>query len=294
MSKISYLAIPPELELLYWSGLQSGDRYVSPRIRVKTGLLSKEKLLKLSQRSLLPAISELWASFTSEQRASWKSVDFHSVKHGWRSFVSDQSRRLKLGLPGTATPNIYHQNLIGRIVISAPASEILISQPHPYSYWTSHKVSGKKSMYELVNIVESFVLPFKIGISYKSNLASTGAGSYAKFYADVLYLYQGQNLHTNLELNFDLVHDWTRLDDTLASVVGRVVSYSLYISCYNVVGELYFDNVVAEHSGLNWARDIYCQNVSQGFTHAFFQVPKHWAPVIMPNGSGYDSIYGGG
>jgi len=294
MSKVTYLAVPPELESLYWSGLQSGDRFIVPRIRVKTGLLSKQKFLLLTQRSLLPDIRVLWADFTSEQRADWKNVDFHPRKHGWRTFVADQSRRIKLGLPGTATPNEYHQDLVGRIVLEAPASEIKLIQPHPFSYWVEHKVSGKKSMYELVNIVESFSLPLKIGISYKSNLVSTGDGSFSKFYADILHLYQGQNLHTNLELNFDLIHDWTRLDDTLSSVLGQVVSYSLFIHLYNVRGELYFDNVLSEHSGLNWARDIYCQNVSQGFTRAFFQVPKHWAPVIMPTGAGYDSIYGGG
>jgi hypothetical protein len=56
-------------------------------------------------------------------------------------------------------------------------------------------------------------------------------------------------------------------------------------------GDLYIDNVKAEHSGQNWVRDTYCEDILQGFTKAFYQIPKHWAAVILPEGSMYDSIY---
>jgi len=54
---------------------------------------------------------------------------------------------------------------------------------------------------------------------------------------------------------------------------------------------LYFDNIIVEHTGQNWARDPFCNNVAQTFTRGFYQIPKHWAAVILPEGSWYDSIY---
>lgn len=291
MAKITYLTVPPELEALYWQCLQSGDRFTVPRIRVKTGLLSKRKKLNLAQRSFLPQIRDIWVRFTPEQQAAWKTADFHNQKHGWRSFVADQTQRIKLGLTGSVTPNAYHQDIVGKIIIESPATELKIIQPHPFVYWTKKAVSGKKNMYTLVKVTERLTLPLNIGISFKSDLVATGEGAFAKYYADVLHFYQGQNLHTYLEVDCPLVSNWTRDENTLSDVLGFAVSYNLYIHLYNVQGEFHFDNVVAEHTSQNWARDILCKNVSQDFTGAFYQVPKHWSAITMPSGSAFYSEY---
>jgi len=291
MAITSYISIPPGLEDAYWSGLQSSDRFTLPRIRVKTVILSRQKIANLTRRSYLQKCGEYWQEFTHQQKADWKSADFRPRKNGWTLFVADQCKRIKYGLEGTATPNPIHQDMVGLIKIEEPASEIKIVQPHPYVYWISKKVPGKKAMYEPVKITESFSLPLKIGLSFKSNLTSTGTGAFAKFYARILHFYQGQNLYTNLEINLPLQSDWQRQEKTVPSLVGQVVGYNLYFYLHNVRGELYFDNIVAQHSGQNWARDIYCKAIEQSFTKAFYQVPKHWAPEILPDGAQYHSVY---
>ena len=58
-----------------------------------------------------------------------------------------------------------------------------------------------------------------------------------------------------------------------------------------MTGTFLFDDVKAEHTGQNWARDPYCKNIAQQFTRAFYQVPKSWAALILPAGADYDSIY---
>ena len=35
----------------------------------------------------------------------------------------------------------------------------------------------------------------------------------------------------------------------------------------------------------------YCKNINEGFTRAFFQVPKHWVGVEIPEGASFESIY---
>ena len=111
MAKTSYLQIAPELEEKYYSGLQSMDRFIIPRIRVKTMITSRKKIEELIERSYLQQCADLWNNFTTEQKANWKSVDPHPQKHGWRTFVADQCIRIKTGLEGVATPNQYHQDI---------------------------------------------------------------------------------------------------------------------------------------------------------------------------------------
>jgi hypothetical protein len=291
MARTSYLSIPVGQENFYWQALQPGDRFQAARIRVKNSFLSRQKFQKLAAKSYLPALRDLWANFTEEQRAAWKAADFHARQHGWRTFVADQSKRIKLNLPGVATPSIYHQDMVGEIYIASPATEAKLIQPHPYSYWVARKVAGKKSMYEPVEIQEIFSLPLSLGISFKSNLSSAGPNPSAKFYAKIEHLYQGQNLLDNLEINIPLVSDWTRATATSAFYLGLAISYNLYIELHDVVGTLWFDDVVAQHNGQNWARDIFCSDISKSFTRAFYQVPENWAAEIMPEGAEFGSVY---
>ena len=181
--------------------------------------------------------------------------------------------------------------MVGKIEIQSPATEIKLTQPHPQSYWISKRVSGKKGMYEPILVTENFSLPLKIALNFKSNLISTGAGSFAKFYAKVLHLYQGQNLYHDEEINIPLSAAWQRQETTVSSLIGQAITYNLYIHFYNVRGEVWFDNLLSEHSGQNWARGKFCRKIQQSFSRGFYQVPRHWAPLILPEGADYQSVY---
>lgn len=291
MARATYIEIPePQIDL-YYGGLRPADRYVFSRVVRKNVFFSRAKIAGLKLKTFLPQIAILWAGFTSEQKANWKSVDPGAHPNGWRCFVADQSQRIKLGLSGTATPNSYHQNLVGAINIEAPAEETKLVQLHPSQYWVNTRITGKKSMYQPVSVTELLALPLKITLNYKSDLTSTGAGSFAKFYAEVRHFYQGQNLETNLEISIPLSSAWASQNITLSSLLGEVSSYNLYLHLYKVRGTLLFDNPKAEHGAQNWVRDPFCKNIAQQFTRAFYQIPKHWATVTLPAGADYDSIY---
>lgn len=291
MARTNYLDIPLGQEEKYYSGLQSGDRFVFPRIVRKNAFFSRVKIKGLKAKSYLPTISNLWENFTDEQKTAWKNIDPRAHPHGWRTFIADQSKRIKLGYEGVATPNEYHQDMVGAINIEAPAEEVLIAQYHPAYYYIKKKVQGTKNTYEPIQITEQFSLPFSISINYKSDLVSTGTGSFCKFYARVRHFYQGRDIDTNLEINIPLSGGWATLDQTLSLVLGEVVGYTLFIHLYKVTGTLLFDNLKAEHAGQNWLRDTYCKDISQIFTRAYYQVPKNWAPITLPDGTDYDSLY---
>jgi len=291
MVRVTYLTISESQVEKYWGQLQAGDRYISSRVVRKNVFFSRAKIKGLTARSYLPIIKDLWANFTDEQRQAWKDIDSHSQQHGWRTFVADQSKRIKFGYGGTATPNQYHQDMVGAINVESPAEECKIVQLHPSQYWVNTKVSGRKNMYQPVSVTESLALPLKITINFKSDLTSTGSGSFAKFYALVRHFYQGVNRETALEIDIPLQNAWTSDNITLSEVLGAVSSYNLYIHIYKARGTLWFDNVKAEHGGQNWVRDPYCKKIAQQFTRAFYQIPRHWAPITLPAGADYESVY---
>lgn len=291
MAKTSYITISPELEEKYYSDLQARDRFIIPGIRAKSKIISRRKRAILQNKTFLPTCSNYWKNFSLAEKQAWEDVSPYDPPHGWRTFVNDQTLRILLELEGVATPNEYHQGKSGFISIEAPAEEIKLIQPHPSSYWIKQKVVGKPGTYEPEQITELLSLPLQIGISYKSDLVSTGAGSFAKFYASVRRLYQGQNLNEELEIDIPLSSGWARSTETLSSVIGIVTSYNLYIHLYKVTGELLFDNILASHSGSNWARDRLCESIEEEFSREYFQVPQHWAPITLPTGAAYYSKY---
>jgi len=291
MAQTSYIDLTPEQEDLFFKTLKSSDRFQYPRITRKLTLFSVKRKKGLRQRSFLPQIAELWNGFSEAEKTAWNNAAANQVKNGYNLFVQDQSIRIKNDIAGVATPSLLHQSWVGYLNIEAPATEIKIAQYHPRAYWVRKKVTGKKGMYEPIEITEDFALPVKIQLSYKSNLTSQGAGSFAKFYAVVRSSYQGIDRETNNEISLDLSADWKEADATLTSVQGYVIGYTLYFHLYNLRGTLYFDNIESYHSGQNWARDPFCKNINEGFTKAFFQVPKNWVAVELPDGATFESIY---
>lgn len=291
MARTGYITIPAGQEELYRKNLQQNDRFVFSRI-VRTNLLMSRKRKKgVSQRSLLPQVAALWNTLTDVQREAWSDAGAECNLNGWRLFVQDTCLRIKNDLAGSATPSTLHQSLVGQLHIESPATEIKIAQYHPRSYWVLQKVVGRKAMYEPVVVTEDFSLPLALSINYKSNLTSQGAGSFAKFYANIWHSYQGADLITPVTIDFDLVSDWKNAVASVSSLLGYVVGYDLFIHLYNLRGDLFFDNIKATHSGQNWVRDPFCKDIEQAFTRAFYQVPKHWVAVTLPEGSDFDSIY---
>ncbi len=291
MAKTQYILLSQPNEELFYSGLQSGDRFSLSKIRVKKTLFSRKSVKGLTQKSLLPQISTLWNNLTNSEQESWSNAGVVRKFNGFRLFTQDTAGRIKNNISGLAVPSLLHQSWVGELKISNPATELKITQIHPSSYWVNHKVKGSKTMYEPVKVVEDFALPLQIGLSYKSNLVSAGPHPSAVFYAEVWSSYQGRDIFNLLEIPLNLIQDWVSASATLSNVLGYVVDYTLYFWLRDVTGYVYIDNVKAIHSGQNWVRDTYCENISQEFTKAFAQIPSHWAPVVLPNGSEYRSVY---
>lgn len=291
MAKVSYVDLLPAEEILFYRNLNAQSRFLHAHVAKKNLLLSKKRIVGLTQRSLLPQVAEAWGLLTDSEKLDWGNAGAESDLNGYRLFVQDKIIRIKNELAGNATPSLLHQSWVGALMIEAPASELKIAQLHPRAYWVYKKVVGKKGMYEPVLVTEDFALPFEILLNYRAELESVGGGSFAKFYAIVWSSYQGFDIQNEKKIDLDLVSDWQNIFADLTSVAGYVVGYTLFFHLYNVRGTLYIDNVKAEHSAQNWVRDPFCKDIQQGFTKAFYQIPKHWVAITLPSGADFESFY---
>lgn len=292
MTKVTYIDLLPTEVVNFYKNIKIADRFITPHVAIKKTFFSRKSVKGLTQKSLLPKIALLWNALSSAEQLAWKNAGAERKLNGYRMFVADMCARIKNGIAGVATPSLLHQSWVGKLQISAPADEIKIAQLHPSHYWISKAVYGHKGMREPIEILEPFSLPLTIALNYKSNLVSTGAGSFAKFYADIWYSYQGRNLSKLLEISLDSITDWKNATATLSNLGIIIIGYTLYFHVYKMTGWLEFDNVKATHGFTNWVRDTYCEDILQTFTKAFYQVPEHWAPMILPSGAEYDSVYG--
>lgn len=291
MAKVSYVDLLPSEEILYYQGLNAQSRFIHAHVAKKNLLSSKKRIVGLTQRSLLPQVAEAWGLLSGAEKAAWKSAAaVCSMTNGYRLFVQDKVIRIKNEMAGNATPSLLHQSWVGGLTIQDPASEIKITQLHPREYWVYHKVYGKKGMYEPLEVIEDWIPPLKISLNYSADLTDLGSG-FAKFYAIVYSSFQGSDVETELKIDLDLSCVWKNTEAILTTFPGYVVAYDLFFHLYNVRGTLYIDNVKAEHSGQNWVRDTFCKDIQQGFTKAFYQIPKHWVAITLPSGADFESIY---
>jgi hypothetical protein len=291
MAFVTFVDINPADEQQFFSALKPDSQFLYSKIKIKTALYSAKKKKSISQRSMLPQISALWAGLSTAEKDEWTDSGTLNGLNGWRSFVAEQAVRIKLGLSVPGAPPYFHNAWYGHLSIAGGASEIKIAQYHPAGYYVHKKVTGKKGLYAPVFLQENMGLPLQIGISYRCDLTPVGGVQRARMYAVVKSSYQGVDRENIVEINFTNDSNWHIASATLSTSLGYVTGYTLYIEIFGYSGDVYFDQVKAIHGAVNWARDKYCYDINVAFTNQYYQIPKHWVAVELPTGATYDSDY---
>lgn len=291
MAKIGALEVPPALVVLWNQLFTVSDNRVHGAVRKIGYLTSRRKVVNLTTRSLLPQIKELRNSLTVDDVNAWKAAAAVGGQNWWNLFVTDTSYRIKYGMAGIAHPSLLHQYKVGRIEIAAPATRVKLVQYHPVLYYINKKMRGSTTIREDVPISEKLSLPLTIGLSYKSNLGSNGTTPKAEFYAIIFSSYQGRTIETKVGLSLNLSQPWTSAQTIATEVIGVARSYNLYIELTDVSGSFEFDNIIANHTGTNYARDKRCNDVNNELSVTNFQIEKSWEELILPTGAAFDSVY---
>lgn len=291
MATVGGLEVPEELFKLFMQLVRVADDKRYGAVAQNGHLLSREQKIKIKTRSLLPQIRDYWIALSEPERDAWVNAASYSKYTGWNLFVQDTAYRIKYGLVGLATPNIHHQYKVGKIEINAPASGAVIVQYHPNTYWKRKKIRGTKALYEDVKITEKLILPLTIGLDYAADLTPVSPVAFAKFKAVIYSSYQGITLAHEISVPLNFEQTWVRADVTSSGIIGAVRDYNLYIELNDLRGSLYFDNIRAEHTNTNFARDFRCNDVNNSLSTVNYQIEKSWEEEYLPTGAAYDSIY---
>lgn len=274
--------------------------------------------------SLFKYLSPFWRALSDEQKQVWKDAALYSSINGWQLFISDNAARIRNDISFPTPPSELWQVRTGYFNIQSPASELILKQEHPQNYWATEKITGTPWKSQLVNINEVFGFPLELQFRYKSDLEAVGGGgSYsvpsgddvnfslieyevpesvdfqfntvtetrARYYASVRSSYQGIDRYTDCEITINPSTDWTLGTASISNVIGHVIGYTLYIEIVGYRGTLIFDNIRANHSGSNWARDPRCDDITKQFTKGFAIVPPFWIPVSLPSGASFSTVF---
>jgi len=313
MATISYILTPEGFDESYFKTLKMSDKLGFPRMTKNTRFLSRQQKLDLKGRSIFSAYSEFWKLLSEGEKADWTTAAAELGLNNWQLFVHDLAARQRYAYPDLPEPNIYHQGCVGWIHVEGESegsvygqavygqavygdaevepSEIKITQLHPKFYWVQQLIAGHKRSWKPVQITEDFALPLKIELSYFSDLTSISENSFAKIYALVWHSYQGVDYQTELKIDLDLQTGWKKADATLTEALGHIIHYDLFIELSGLTGDLYFDNIKAEHSAQNWVRDSRCNDISKTLPRTWFLIPQRWVGVNVPASSFFQSTY---
>jgi hypothetical protein len=313
MALVSYIQTPEGFDDSYYKNLKLTSKFLFPRVTKNTRFLSRKKKLDLKNRSLFGLFSDYWKTLDSTEKAAWSAAADEIGLNNWQLFIHDTAARHKYDYEGFSVPNLLHQGYVGHIHIDSisegsvfgktcfglsnygdavvSSNDVKIAQLHPKFYWVQRLISGHKRSWEPVKITEDFSLPLKIELNYSSDLVSVESGSFAKFYASVWHSYQGVDYHTEHKIDLDLQTDWKNESNFLESLIGQIIHYDLYIELHGLTGDLYFDNVKAEHSGQNWVRDSRCDDISKTLPRIWFLIPQRWVGVDVPDIAFFESKY---
>lgn len=291
MALVGALDIPTELIELFRNLMSSTSNRGSGAIRKHGYLPSRAQVVKLTTRSLLPQIRDDWNALSDADRAAWKAAAAVTSMNGWNLYVQDRSYRIKFGIVGAAVPSLLHQYKVGRVEIAAPAQKAVLAQFHPILYYVSKKMRGNTSQYEDVPITEKLQLPLEVGCSFRSNLTATTGDPKAEFYALVYSSYQGRTIETRVGFDIPLSSDWTSETATITEVIGVARYYTLFLNLDGVRGYVEWDNVIAQHTATNYARDKRCNDVNNELTRTNYQIEKSWEEQFLPSGAAFDSVY---
>lgn len=291
MAKTVSIEVPDELKTLYNKAIERSDPFTFGTAQAAKSLPPDARKKVLREQSLFRFLSPIWRELTTEQKQVWKDAAVYNGISGWQLFISDNAARIRNNLSLDIPPSDLWQVNAGYLTIESPATEIVLMQAHPQSYWVAQKVVGAPWKKNLVQITETFSLPLELQIRYKSDLTPVGGTQSARYFARIWTSYQGQDIYTDLDINFDPSTDWTYAENEETAIRGILLGYTLYLEIVGYTGTLLFDNIRAIHGGTNWALDPRCDDISKTFSKAFAIVPPFWVPQSLPTGASYSSQF---
>lgn len=209
--------------------------------------------------SLLPEAADAWNLLSSSDKTDWNTAGAVIGFRGYNLFIQDKIYRLLNSLPGNATPNIYHQYLVGHLNILSSSGDVTVRQ------------TG--------NVIVPF--PATLYIRRKTILLPDPSnGEYVKILFSYTYDSGGGVQTETAEISLPLSDDWGVQSVSLVQRSGVLGPFFFEIQTHAVKGDLYFDDVWVDGTTEILSKDPYCDRVS-----------LEWFPIVLPVGCTLESVY---
>lgn len=263
MPYVENINVPPEVLELWEKSCVIRPGYWGVKVDKKEIVWRKRNFTSLIARGEFQGLANIWNNLTVEEQGAWDDAGYWAGMSGWDLFAMDTLYRISNGIQGVATPDLYHQYKVGEIKIAGSAEQIEIKQFYP-------------------SIPDT-----EVGWAFNvmTDLASTGAGSYAKFIVRIKtgYWLDDINDWEILIYEYDLTEFdlfWEYVQDSYIDGFWGSGQITFSIKVYKMTGTVYIDGIELNYNDLNNAIDFQCNDIE-----------LYWQAVIQPSGATFLSIY---
>ena len=291
MARTQSISIPPGQEQLQRRALEERDRFTLGVVQAHKRIPPLGMKRRLRAQSIFRILSPFWRSLSDAEKQSWRSSGAVSGLTNWQAFISENAGARRIGETLPVTPSNFHTGNVGSVISSGSSAHFSAVQYHPQKYMVARPLPGRRWKSELTTITEPFALPLALRIRYRFTSTQAGDNPVARYSARVTTSYQGNDIVRDYGINFISGDSWREVALSITGQLGYIVGYELRLEISGQSFTLYFDNIVAQHSGTNWARDPKCNRVDRRFTKAFSLVSPYWNIEISEQISSFSSGY---
>jgi hypothetical protein len=239
MARVMGITLPAGWEIIYNKTLRMYDISVLCNVGKNPRWFPRKRFVTLKEVTYLYNIAYIWGALTADEKSEWNYASNVIGQHNYNLFVQDKSYRIKHGIPGNATPSLYHQYLVGHINIASPAISAKIIQ---FNY-------------------KKIIFPCFFEICTKTNLVSAGADPYCRFILKWFRYTTGQTFEEVETIDIPLVQGWNKAKKWVSDIAGRKGKWQVELVLNDVTGEFWFDNPGVEYSGEQKLNDPTCEDV---------------------------------
>ena len=243
MPRIYGITLPAGIDVIYNKTLKMYDVSVDCNVGKNRRFLTRKLKLQLKDVTKLYQIAYHWSFLSDPEKAAWQTAAAAMGSQNYALFTQDTIYRLVNGIAGIATPNIYHQYLVGHIEIGGVTTSYRIHQYHNVPWQPGATLD----------------------LNIHSNLSAAGPSPSVVLRLITGNYFGGKNVYTTTEQTIGLTDAWQTVHIAFPNGQGTKANYTVEVEFVDVQGDFWFDDYFVQWDGAIQNKDPFCDSF-----------PKYW------------------
>ena len=258
MARVMGITLPAGWDIIYNKTLRMYDISIACNVGKNPVFFPRKRFVALNEITYLFSIAYAWSALSDDKKDEWNMASNVIGQHSYNLYVQDKSYRIKNGIAGNAEPSLYHQFLVGHLEVQAPASSAKIVQ------YNTRRI----------------IFPCSFELCFHTDLTADGPDPYCRLNFIWTRYYTGQNIENVETIEMPLSSGWDKQKQFVTSLKGVKGRWRAELVLNDVVGNLWFDNVIVEYSAQIRLNDPYC-----------LDVVKWWKGEDVGEGVTFETVY---